>query len=74
MESKRDDKVSTQEKASGIRDTEISARGSVAIRLQRLEAVRRLHFLFLSVFSGVEFTLTFLTFDCTFSFDKLVGF
>lgn len=33
-------------------------------RLSLLNTLRRLHFLFLSVFSGIEFTLTFLTFDC----------
>lgn len=32
-------------------------------RLSLLNTLRRLHFLFLSVFSGIEFTLTFLTFD-----------
>ena len=33
-------------------------------RIDILEALRRLHFFFLAIFSGVEFTLTFLTFDC----------
>jgi len=28
-----------------------------------LKALRKLHFLFLGIFSGIEFTLTFLTFD-----------
>ncbi|CCM03151.1 uncharacterized protein FIBRA_05273 [Fibroporia radiculosa] len=32
-------------------------------RLAVLKTLRRLHFLFLGLFSGVEFTLTFLTFD-----------
>ncbi|KAI0736176.1 MFS general substrate transporter [Fomitopsis betulina] len=32
-------------------------------RLSLLKTLRRLHLLFLGVFSGVEFTLTFLTFD-----------
>ena len=32
-------------------------------RLKTLKSLRMLHFLFLLVFSGVEFTLTFLTFD-----------
>ncbi|KIJ70067.1 hypothetical protein HYDPIDRAFT_171977 [Hydnomerulius pinastri MD-312] len=36
---------------------------TVQERLNLLQALRRLHFLFLSIFSGVEFTLTFLTFD-----------
>lgn len=37
---------------------------TVQSRLDVLEALRRLHFFFLAIFSGVEFTLTFLTFDC----------
>lgn len=32
-------------------------------RLYRLKVARWFHFIFLSVFSGVEFTLTFLTYD-----------
>lgn len=36
---------------------------SVEQRLNILKTLRRLHFLFLGIFSGVEFTLTFLTFD-----------
>ncbi|KAF9569304.1 MFS general substrate transporter [Agrocybe pediades] len=32
-------------------------------RLNVLKSLRNLHFLFLALFSGVEFTLTFLTFD-----------
>ncbi|GJE84171.1 MFS general substrate transporter [Phanerochaete sordida] len=36
---------------------------SVEQRLGLLGELRNLHFLFLGVFSGVEFTLTFLTFD-----------
>lgn len=38
---------------------------TVQERLDMLKVLRRLHFLFLGVFSGMEFTLTFLTFDCT---------
>ena len=34
-------------------------------RIKILKSLRALHFLFLGVFSGVEFTLTFLTFDRT---------
>jgi hypothetical protein len=37
---------------------------TVKERINRLKILRRLHFLFLGVFSGIEFTLTFLTFDC----------
>jgi len=36
---------------------------SVQERLGLLKVLRRTHFLFLGLFSGVEFTLTFLTFD-----------
>ena len=36
---------------------------SVQTRLDLLAALRRYHLLFLGLFSGVEFTLTFLTFD-----------
>ena len=32
-------------------------------RLRTLSILRHLHFLFLGIFAGVEFTLTFLTFD-----------
>ncbi|EIN10419.1 MFS DHA1 sub-family [Punctularia strigosozonata HHB-11173 SS5] len=38
-------------------------RKSAEQRLTTLKSLRRLHFLFLGIFSGVEFTLTFLTFD-----------
>jgi hypothetical protein len=34
-------------------------------RIKTLKMLRVLHFLFLGIFSGVEFTLTFLTFDRT---------
>jgi hypothetical protein len=37
---------------------------TVKERIDMLTTLRRLHFLFLGVFSGIEFTLTFLTFDC----------
>lgn len=36
---------------------------SVQERTEILRVLRKLHFLFLGIFSGVEFTLTFLTFD-----------
>ena len=36
---------------------------SIQGRLQLLKSMSTLHFLFLGIFSGVEFTLTFLTFD-----------
>ena len=47
--------------ASGV--TQTSRQDTVAGRIQMLKKLQRLHFLFLGVFSGVEFTLTFLTFD-----------
>ena len=34
-------------------------------RIKTLKSLRVFHFLFLGIFSGVEFTLTFLTFDRT---------
>lgn len=40
-----------------------SAVRSVQERTEILRVLRELHFLFLGIFSGVEFTLTFLTFD-----------
>ncbi len=49
-------------KANGT--TQTSRQETVAERLQMLKTLQRLHFSFLGVFSGVEFTLTFLTFDC----------
>ncbi|TFK55993.1 MFS DHA1 sub-family [Heliocybe sulcata] len=42
---------------------EASEKGTPQDRLALLSALRRTHFLFLAVFSGVEFTLTFLTYD-----------
>ncbi len=38
-------------------------KASAAQRMDTLKTLRKLHFMFLGVFSGVEFTLTFLTFD-----------
>ncbi|KAH9899938.1 MFS general substrate transporter [Cubamyces lactineus] len=40
-----------------------SRQATVVDRIQMLKTLQHLHFLFLGVFSGVEFTLTFLTFD-----------
>ncbi|KAF8845836.1 MFS general substrate transporter [Paxillus ammoniavirescens] len=53
---------SLKEESRQNRKTNLSGR-TVQERLDLLKALRRLHFLFLGVFSGVEFTLTFLTFD-----------
>ncbi|TFK43435.1 MFS, DHA1 sub-family [Crucibulum laeve] len=41
----------------------LTRKQSVERRIELLAALRKLHFLFLGLFSGVEFTLTFLTFD-----------
>lgn len=40
-----------------------SAKRDVTTRLKLLKSLQKFHFLFLIIFSGVEFTLTFLTFD-----------
>ncbi|KXN86432.1 Major facilitator superfamily domain-containing protein 10 [Leucoagaricus sp. SymC.cos] len=40
-----------------------SPQRDVATRIRLLKSLRRFHFLFLAIFSGIEFTLTFLTFD-----------
>lgn len=55
-------KEKIQQKATGA-SSEQTKQSTVVERLQTLRTLRRLHFLFLGVFSGVEFTLTFLTFD-----------
>jgi hypothetical protein len=46
-------------------DEETTPVRSAEQRLKTLKSLRMLHFHFLLVFSGVEFTLTFLTFDRT---------
>ncbi|KAG8956659.1 hypothetical protein FRC04_000137 [Tulasnella sp. 424] len=48
--------------SSGDSSTE-TTKASVAERLSTLHRLGRVHFLFLALFSGVEFTLTFLSFD-----------
>jgi len=50
-------------KANGSANGHVAKIASVEERLSLLKLLRRHHFLFLGVFSGVEFTLTFLTFD-----------
>ncbi len=55
-------KAAANGKANGSIQT--SRQATVVDRLTMLKSLQRLHFLFLGVFSGVEFTLTFLTFDC----------
>ncbi|KAJ7047249.1 major facilitator superfamily domain-containing protein [Mycena alexandri] len=51
------------EKAADPSTSKPAKKASVEQRLATLKTLRGLHFLFLGVFSGVEFTLTFLTFD-----------
>lgn len=46
----------------------LSRKASVDKRIGLLKSLRRFHFLFLGIFSGVEFTLTFLTFDRKFCY------
>ena len=45
-------------------DINRTPKGSAEERLTILRTLRWQHFLFLGIFSGMEFTLTFLTFDC----------
>ncbi|EKM59190.1 uncharacterized protein PHACADRAFT_249463 [Phanerochaete carnosa HHB-10118-sp] len=54
-------KAETNGKASGSAPP--APKYTVEQRLNLLGILRNLHFLFLGIFSGVEFTLTFLTFD-----------
>ncbi|TBU49432.1 MFS general substrate transporter [Dichomitus squalens] len=54
-------KAAVNGKTNGTART--SRQATVAERLKMLKTLQRLHFLFLGIFSGVEFTLTFLTFD-----------
>lgn len=48
-----------------VRETPAAQVRPAEQRVKILKSLRVLHFLFLGVFSGVEFTLTFLTFDRT---------
>lgn len=70
--SKKTDEHSTELKTNGTngtngvhtkKDEGATPVRSAEQRLRTLRSLRLLHFLFLGVFSGVEFTLTFLTFD-----------
>lgn len=59
------EKVSGSARANGNGSQAVpKVKASTDERIRRLSSLRRLHFLFLGLFSGVEFTLTFLTFDC----------
>ncbi|KAF9464450.1 MFS, DHA1 sub-family [Collybia nuda] len=55
--------LSGNKKSSNGGPPKPNRRPTIENRLQLLRSLRRLHFLFLGIFSGVEFTLTFLTFD-----------
>lgn len=46
--------------------TKLTREEDVKRRISLLGTLKRVHFLFLGLFSGIEFTLTFLTFDCEF--------
>ncbi|KAH8105911.1 MFS general substrate transporter [Cristinia sonorae] len=64
--------------ASNGKASTLSKEESIKQRIHVLSILRRVHFLFLGLFSGVEFTLTFLTFDL-FDWDNrqngyLIGF
>ncbi|KAJ7180217.1 major facilitator superfamily domain-containing protein [Mycena crocata] len=48
---------------NGTSPSKPTRKASVDQRVKILKTLRLLHFLFLGIFSGVEFTLTFLTFD-----------
>ncbi|KAH9482746.1 Major facilitator superfamily domain-containing protein 10 [Psilocybe cubensis] len=52
----------THTNGNGVHKPPVAKR-SVESRLQILKSLRNFHFYFLALFSGVEFTLTFLTFD-----------
>ena len=52
----------TNGKANGVHK-QAHAQAPAEQRLKLLATLRRLHLLFLGLFAGVEFTLTFLTFD-----------
>lgn len=62
--------ASQKEKANGKSNgssnghENVSREITVKNRVRLLKKLRQNHFLFLGLFSGVEFTLTFLTFDC----------
>ncbi|KAJ7682678.1 major facilitator superfamily domain-containing protein [Mycena polygramma] len=56
-------KPPTEKPSNGASPSKPALKASVEQRLKTLKTLRVLHFLFLGIFSGVEFTLTFLTFD-----------
>lgn len=64
----KNEKVKTEKPA----EKAIAAKADPVAVEERLASLRRLHLLFLLIFSGAEFTLTFLTYDCE-SFPRLRG-
>ena len=62
--------IAEKEKANGKSNgsqnghANISREVDIKNKVRLLKKLRQTHFLFLGLFSGVEFTLTFLTFDC----------
>jgi hypothetical protein len=56
-------KASADGPSSGLAGDLSLVTTTVERRINILAALRRVHFLFLGIFSGIEFTLTFLTFD-----------
>ncbi|KAJ6628741.1 major facilitator superfamily domain-containing protein [Mycena sp. CBHHK59/15] len=48
---------------NGASSSKPARKASIEQRIRILKTLRGLHFMFLGIFSGVEFTLTFLTFD-----------
>jgi len=61
LRGKNEDKNTTEKATNGTVKT--ARADTVQKRIELLNALGFVHFLFLGVFSGVEFTLTFLTFD-----------
>jgi hypothetical protein len=51
-----------QTTTNGVKAASV-AKASVDQRLRKLQVLRYAHFMFLGIFSGIEFSLTFLTFD-----------
>jgi hypothetical protein len=70
---KREDKTSSDpardssDDLSSVGASAIKPMPTVKERTDTLKTLRKLHFLFLGIFSGIEFTLTFLTFDRKFA-------
>lgn len=58
-------KVEGQANGNGTakKDIQVTRDADVKKRIGLLKSLQYIHFLFLGLFSGVEFTLTFLTFD-----------